>query len=1120
MDFEIRTCQARPMLRTRCGGSRGAPDSAEQHAARVSCQTPSDSVRVRPGRALTAVLILGFLAHLAMAQQPAQPPAKPTPKESPPAALTRYADAANFQNNGAFDLAVDEWTRFLKQFPEDPLAAKAMHYLGVCQLQLKQFADAAKAFQTVVDKYPEFELLEDTLLNLGWCQYSLGKKGDLPRYKEATATFARLLKAFPKGKYVDQALYFSGESEYALGNRKEAALAYGKLVTTQTESKLRCDSLYALGVTLEEMREYANARKAYDMFLKDFADNSLVPEVRMRKAETVLQLGDPATAEGLFAEVASVKGFDAADYALLRQALCAARQKKYVEAANLNAALVQRFPKSQYVTEAAMSAGRAYYQATKYDDAIKWFQQVIAAAGKDTVEAAHWLCRIYLLRGEPAKAVAVAGQVIPTAKDQPYASNLKLDEADGLYATEGKRQEALDRYLAIYKEYPDSKVASQALYDAAFAAMELQQFDRASDLARKFLDTYPKDTLAPDARYVAAECWLQRKDYVKAESDFRRLVKEYPGHSVWQTWQTRLGLVLYLQKKYADTVDTLSAALANLKAPEAVAEARYLIGLAHFQLTQYPEAAKSLRASLLADARWRQADETTLYLARAQFKMKQFEQATTTIGLLQKTYTDSKLLDQAAYRLGEFRYAAGEFKDALTAYDQVLKEWPQSEFVPFALYGKGWSLLKQNQYGEAAASFTQLIDQKPPHSLRARALLARGMCLRQEGKYVDAIADIDQYLKTNPEATARADALYERGLAEAAAKNYAKAIESYTTLLDELPRYSAADRVMYELAWAYDSDGKHADAVRTFAALAKRHPTSDLAAEAWFHVAEDSYSNKQYEEAVDAYRAGLKTATDLALKEKTIYKLGWAYFQIKQYDKALEQFEAQLKLRPDGPLVADACFLKAECLFKTKQYQQAMAAFEEAGRREGNTPQIAAMIMLHGAQSAGQLEQWEDVVAKIEPLFTKFPKSPYLADAYFERGRARQKLNQQDAAIQDYQQAADRSRGEVGARAQFMIGEIRFGRKEYDMAIKDFQRVMYRLGGDEVDSGVENWQAKAAFEAGRCAELRIQSAKTVDEKKQWTADAVKFYRFIVDRYPKHELVVQASRRLEALSGLE
>src|SRR5688572_31409613 len=50
---------------------------------------------------------------------------------SSPEAVLAYREAANLQNNGAFDVAAEEWQKFLKDFPKDPLAAKALHYLGV-----------------------------------------------------------------------------------------------------------------------------------------------------------------------------------------------------------------------------------------------------------------------------------------------------------------------------------------------------------------------------------------------------------------------------------------------------------------------------------------------------------------------------------------------------------------------------------------------------------------------------------------------------------------------------------------------------------------------------------------------------------------------------------------------------------------------------------------------------------------------------------------------------------------------------------------------------------------------------------------------------------------------------
>src|SRR5687767_2145806 len=109
---------------------------------------------------------------------------------SSPEAILAYREAANLQNNGAFDVAAEEWQKFLKDFPKDPLAAKAQHYLGVCQLQNKQVEAAAASFEAVIKNYPKFELLEDTYLNLASSQYSLAANGKADFYPKAAATFA------------------------------------------------------------------------------------------------------------------------------------------------------------------------------------------------------------------------------------------------------------------------------------------------------------------------------------------------------------------------------------------------------------------------------------------------------------------------------------------------------------------------------------------------------------------------------------------------------------------------------------------------------------------------------------------------------------------------------------------------------------------------------------------------------------------------------------------------------------------------------------------------------------------------------------------------------------------
>jgi tetratricopeptide (TPR) repeat protein len=86
---------------------------------------------------------------------------------SSPEALRMYADAASYQKNEAFELAAEEWEKFVQKFPKDPLAGKAQYYAGVCRLQLKDYDRAVAHFTATVANHPKFELAEDARFNLG-----------------------------------------------------------------------------------------------------------------------------------------------------------------------------------------------------------------------------------------------------------------------------------------------------------------------------------------------------------------------------------------------------------------------------------------------------------------------------------------------------------------------------------------------------------------------------------------------------------------------------------------------------------------------------------------------------------------------------------------------------------------------------------------------------------------------------------------------------------------------------------------------------------------------------------------------------------------------------------------
>jgi hypothetical protein len=75
---------------------------------------------------------------------------------------------------------------------------------------------------------------------------------------------------------------------------------------------------------------------------------------------------------------------------------------------------------------------------------------------------------------------------------------------------------------------------------------------------------------------------------------------------------------------------------------------------------------------------------------------------------------------------------------------------------------------------------------------------------------------------------------------------------------------------------------------------------------------------------------------------------------------------------------------------------------------------------------------------------------------------------------------------------------------------------MYGFGAEKAPDAIKNWQAKSGFEAGRCAELLMQSAKTAAAKLKAEKYARTFYQYVTTKHPAHELATKAQSRLKSI----
>ena len=101
---------------------------------------------------------------------PAPAPTAPPTPTGPPAGVTSenlYTAALQAKNGGQLDFAAKQLEDYLRFFPNESYAPNAQFNLGVVMVSQNRFDDAVKAFDAVLEKYPDYPKVLDAQLEKG-----------------------------------------------------------------------------------------------------------------------------------------------------------------------------------------------------------------------------------------------------------------------------------------------------------------------------------------------------------------------------------------------------------------------------------------------------------------------------------------------------------------------------------------------------------------------------------------------------------------------------------------------------------------------------------------------------------------------------------------------------------------------------------------------------------------------------------------------------------------------------------------------------------------------------------------------------------------------------------------
>ena len=1062
-----------------------------------------------------------------------------------PKAIDLYQSAAQFFEAQDFSSAIRDYESLLKAHPDFTRKRDAHFYKGMAHYYLHDYSNAASELDWVRNSLPDlttYQHAEKMLLYLAFCQHqtAISSTSNQPQQeiRNALDSFDQFLKTFPDSELAAQAWFFRGQaledsSRLTPGTNglRKATIAYQKVIDDFPKSNLQAPAKFALGKCREAMADFPAAAKAYRAFLKEFPQDPMVGEVRIRLANALLQRGlamkqsgSSQEAKDFFTQADEIyqnlidnPRYPARADAINQKAYGKLLMEDFPAAADLYAQLANDYPNFEFADEAALNAGKYYFSAGNISLAEKWLNQVTKGDVLRRPEATHWLCRIAIEQKEFVKAIQLAKAQLETdAGDQ--TNHLQMDMADAMFKIPGREKEAVILYTSIAEANQGQSLAAKASYYAAFGYLRLNDAEAALTETQDFQTRYPQSEFLPEVLEIQGQAASSCQDYSLAKSAFESLVNRFPNHPRNEWWQTQIGMADLLDKNYATAIDYLVPTMEQLEDPKMIAEALSTLSTCYMEQGDVEEAIKAIDRALEVETEPTDISHLRLKKAKALARQQNFDRA---VQIAEEVWKNQKE-SETAFLLGAWSAETDHHEQAIAYFREPALMDSENPWRPQALLGISSSLVDLNRPAKAIQTAKQLGVEYPNHEAAKRVILVKSKAHQITGDTEQALADVSLFLNTDSKPAELFEAGLVKSLCQSDLQDWEGVIATLTPLTQDLSvNRELADDVLFYLAWAHKKNDQEAKSLELFDSICGSFEESPYVAEANYHLGQSHYRHKEYASAIPHFRSTLAGDPSDMIGERAAYRLAWCFYQQGDYSRSQNAFQQQTERYPKGPLNPIGLTMLAESHFQLAQHAQAISVFKvaipaiESSDIENN---LRALGPIHAAQSANYIDDFEAAKKYANLVITNQPDSPFIADAWYELGLAEKNSGQVEEAATAWEKAMQLSLGETGAKARCSLGQLYYQQDELDAALIQFKLVINGYGGLESEPVIQPWQALAAYEAARC--YYDQSAQTSDlEIRQALLEETKIsFEWLVRHFPKNPLSVEAQKQLQRLNG--
>jgi TolA-binding protein len=655
-----------------------------------------------------------------------------------------YYKAVNEKLSGRYDLALLSFQEFGRRFTEGFWIEKAYYEWAIISFEIGDYVSALETlldlirsginlqepglvftllgeayfanneFGRAIDAFEVAEQLSDldpavkrqARFQRGWVLYQN------QAWQSARPIFDEVYTDDPRGRLAGEALFWSADSWYNLGEYERAAERLGQFLAEFPNHEFAGAALYSLGWSHFRLNQFDRAVEPLRRFLNDYE----APPIALfpYDVDTRLRLGDSFYALRQYRE--AIRYYEqaigvnpGADYALYQVGNSYYRLDQTFEAVQAFRRLLRQFPESRLREQAMYNIGYIYFLSGNYTQAIEEFERLIRQ-----YRGSNWAARAqynigdaFYNAGEFERAIEAYQMVL----DNYPRSPLIIEAVNGIQfarLSAGLEDTSSDVLEEFIRQNPQAATADRLRFRQAEFLLRTADYQAAIDAFRDYIRVTNSTRLVPEAYFNLAEAHRQSNDIDSAILAYQTIVEEHPRSARAESALLNLGMIQFEKGNYQIALDyftQLQSRTTRLRNEAGAGRGNALLALGRLD-----DAATAYRGVL---SRAPGNDAAELGLAKVLIRQNQFAEAEPVLAQIAERNTLEPGAE-ALYWMGFIMQRNQRLTEALEVYSRVRVLFePYEEWVSMSLIRTAEIYRTQGNTQESRASYQAVIDRFP-----------------------------------------------------------------------------------------------------------------------------------------------------------------------------------------------------------------------------------------------------------------------------------------------------------------------------------------------------------------------------------------------------------------------